>query len=849
VSIPEAVLQKKLFQRLAGDSDLVSILGSLRNVVVSFAETTTRSVPDFTDHTIRHMDALWGVGEQILSDDEIDALTSAEVFLLGCGFYLHDIGMAYAATSDGLQKLRASTPYQAFLASVPPDQRSAPDIEALAVSVAVRQLHANAAEELASQEIPGSRGRFLFESQTAREAWGRTCGQVAASHHWSVPKLESKFGLNGPSPLPGNRSGDLLYVAACLRLIDYAHINRERASSLDRAFRLHLSPESDIHWVAQQDIDGPIREQDELVYRAANPIQNVDAWWLYYEMLKGLDSEIRSVQRMLTQRRSEYKRISLMGARGASSPEQAIALIPTSGFLPIEINMRTGAIDRLVEILAGETLYGPNPMAAIRELVQNARDAVTLKAEVVQSDIDRALLSLPITISLNTKGRPATLQIIDHGIGMTQRVLTDYLISIASDYWGSQFAIDYPAVAGRGFKNAGKFGIGFLSVFMLGDEVSVETNRNGTPRYRLQLRGVGRRGELREVATTGGSGTAISIKLGNEPLAKITPLAELVSVYAPAVPHSLEVLVDGEKTEFPLGWLGGLSPNEFATWVERAVLTLRSNNSRTVPDPGRLFMSRRRWIFGEQRKWPKQIPEYVEGNTRLQASFEGVSVLCLRGLAVETISTPGFAGLIELDALRLEASRNRAVSPDVSDILDKATVAVAPQIIANLDTMADAGLLIDKTDFISYCASFYGKNVVSNSGLPWVSQLSFPGNSSLIDTRSLVSAVAGAQCVFIAYNSGPWTALKKWQAALPKADEVAILLDGVSGDGLDYVSSSEPRLGSISSLWDKWSEVSLFSLLIETIAETWQKSPTDLVNESGWVHESNHLHGRVSRRP
>ena len=37
----------------------------------------------------------------------------------------------------------------------------------------------------------------------------------------------------------------------------------------------------------------------------------------------------------------------------------------------------------------------------------------------------------------------------------------------------------------KGFKSAGKFGIGFLSVFMLGDEVNVESNRTGEERYRL----------------------------------------------------------------------------------------------------------------------------------------------------------------------------------------------------------------------------------------------------------------------------------------------------------------------------------------------------------------------------
>jgi len=263
-----------------------------------------------------------------------------------------------------------------------------------------------------------------------------------------------------------------------------------------RAFRFPLGADSLVHWHAQEHIDGPLRDDAYLVYRAAKPIGNVDAWWLFYEMISGLDAEIRGVTRILDQRQVGYKRLSLRGVRGATSPDEAATFIPPSGFLPIEVNLRTGSTDKLVELLAGETLYGPNPMAAIRELIQNARDAVMLKSEVAVGAADRAALSLPITISINTTGSSPVLQVIDYGIGMTKLVMTDYFISIASNYWTTQFANDFPSLAIKGFKSAGKFGIGFLSVFMPGEEVGVESNRSGGDRYRLSLRGVGRRGEL-----------------------------------------------------------------------------------------------------------------------------------------------------------------------------------------------------------------------------------------------------------------------------------------------------------------------------------------------------------------
>jgi hypothetical protein len=171
-----------------------------------------------------------------------------------------------------------------------------PETIAAGLAVSVRHLHSRVALELAINEIPGSDGYFVFANKIDRDLWGQTCGQIAASHHWNVAQLEATFGRQREAALPGGRKADLLYIAACLRLIDYAHINRDRASSMDRAFRTQLGPESLQHWLTQEHIDGPQRDKgDYLSYRAAKPISSVDAWWLFYEMLNGLDAEIRAV--------------------------------------------------------------------------------------------------------------------------------------------------------------------------------------------------------------------------------------------------------------------------------------------------------------------------------------------------------------------------------------------------------------------------------------------------------------------------------------------------------------------------------------------------------------------------
>jgi hypothetical protein len=441
--------------------------------------------------------------------------------------------------------------------------------------------------------------------------------------------------------------GDLAYVACILRLVDYAHINRDRAPTLERALRQPLEPESLLHWLAQEKIDGPERDGSELVYRSSSPIQDVDAWWLYFEMLNGLDKEISAVRRYLDHRPSSKGRLSLERVRGASSPQDAAIFIQTSGFVPIEVNIRAGSIDRLVKLLGGETLYGAEPMAAVRELIQNARDAVMLKAAVAESDFERASFTLPITVKLDTK-EPASLEMIDYGVGMSRRVMTDYLVSIASDYWTSeQFFTDFPSALDRGFKPAGKFGIGFVSVFMLGDQVQVESNRDGGERLRLTLRGVGRQGELRALPAPPGSGTSVKIRLNQEAVGRLKEFPELCKAYAPMLLHDLRVEIDGIATEIKKVWWKELDTDTFAAWaLEAGQRLLRAGSTETISaDAIWSFRRLRRGIPGEDSRpsWPNKWPEWLSDGCRLVAHPRyNTSFICLKGLALTTVHTPGF---------------------------------------------------------------------------------------------------------------------------------------------------------------------------------------------------------------
>jgi hypothetical protein len=853
---PQVIKNSRLYRQLDVDRELLTAVLSLREVASHLADTISRTVPAFTDHTVRHMDALWGVADHVLTAAEAEALSTGEAFLLACGFYLHDIGMAYAATEAGLNRMRRSSEYAALIARAPESVRDDPSFQATALAYAIRARHAGVASELVAEPIPGT-DIYLLDSRSVREAWADTCGKVAASHHWSLETLERELGATRIVPLPGGRQGDIGYAASLLRVIDYAHINRDRARTIDRIFRGPMERESLIHWLAQENIDGPTRDGADLVYRAGAVIADVDAWWLYFEMLKGLDDEIRAVRRYLDRRTSSQGRLSLQGVRGVTTPEETAAFIPTSGFLPIEINLRTGSIERLVQLLAGESLYGPDPMAAVRELIQNSRDAVMLKAATATTDFDRTAMLLPIRVTLRTKSFPPLLEITDSGVGMSRKVMTDYLISLASDYWTSQFSSDFPGATDHGFRPAGKFGIGFLSVFMLGDNVTVESNRNGGERYRLQLRGVGRRGDLRTVPSLSGSGTAVRVELRAPVVDSLTSLAELVRVHAPMLPHSLEVDVDGKVSSIPAGWLLRLNADEFYDWIVPSVTTLlrnRAGSGREAHDPD-LWHFRRHlrsmWGAGTDkgRPWLDGWPEYQETGVRLLAGFDGVTVLSLRGLAVQPIATPGFVGVIDLESGTPDVSRRQVIRGDVTDVLQRATVGVRTRVVENLNTLSRDGLIIERHEFLANCVRLYGRPVILESSLRWISLLKLPGEVELVSCALLLERIRRAPSLFVAFGTGPWTAMKKWvvSGSNPVESEPAIVLEETSLDRLRYQSGSDEKVGTLGALWPNCPDTALFGTILQLVAEAWQIGPEDLCAQDGWRHSGSTLWGRFTR--
>ncbi len=180
-----------------------------------------------------------------------------------------------------------------------------------------------------------------------------------------------------------------------------------------------------------------------------------------------VDGELRSVDSLLADRGKT--RLAVRGVRGIEDPRRLAEYIRTTGWTPIDARPRIDNVPALVTKLGGESLYGKDPLIALRELIQNARDATCAMEIVLQQG------ARPIQVELiQDSDGDWRLSVNDFGVGMSTHVLSRTLLDFGQSYWGSELMRrELPGLSASPFAAVGRYGIGFYSVFMLGDEVKV----------------------------------------------------------------------------------------------------------------------------------------------------------------------------------------------------------------------------------------------------------------------------------------------------------------------------------------------------------------------------------------
>lgn len=219
---------------------------NVRTRAAPIAEAIAKDLPDYTVHDITHTDALWEYADLIAGATH--ALTPCEIFVLGCAFLVHDLGMGLAAYPEGLVGLKKLTFWKDSVANILRSkgfeeisdntiENAAPEIQKQAVADVLRCLHAERADKLALiyWETPKKDQRFyLLEDPELRDSFGPIIGRISFSHWWPVERLATEFltVMGAQVGFPPSWTVDPLKLACILRCADYAHIDKRLTSAL-----------------------------------------------------------------------------------------------------------------------------------------------------------------------------------------------------------------------------------------------------------------------------------------------------------------------------------------------------------------------------------------------------------------------------------------------------------------------------------------------------------------------------------------------------------------------------------------------------------------------------------------
>ncbi|MEQ1535070.1 MAG: ATP-binding protein [Burkholderiaceae bacterium] len=437
-------------------------------------------LPALTLHDITHVDALWRVASEIAGPEF--PLNPAEALVLGGAFLLHDAAHCRAAFPGGVSELRQSVEWcdAAAQRALYVDQLTDGTLEFQAVLFdTLRVLHPKQARKLPFAKWSDGTGGLLhlFPHDELREAYGHIIGEIAESHWYNPHELEIFAAKMVTAPVcldPAAWTVNPLKIAILLRVADAAHIDAKRAPRLLLAMN-RPSGISQEHWRFQARLNKPHCEtiRNELVFSGSPfPATEQAAWWLAYDAACLVEKELSAADHLL--RDHQLPQLAAREVAGVRSPESFARNVPTKGWHPVDASLRISDIQSVVERFGGANLYGDEPHLALRELLQNARDAVIAS---------RALGAIgetegSITVRLEERDGEDWLHVTDTGIGMSRYVLVHVLLDFGRSLWkDTALRREWPGLAATGFEAVGRFGIGFFSVLMLGRHIKVTTHR------------------------------------------------------------------------------------------------------------------------------------------------------------------------------------------------------------------------------------------------------------------------------------------------------------------------------------------------------------------------------------
>lgn len=476
--LPESELITSLADRAENRKDttfpFLQRLDDFRRRVSDEVQFINQLFPEYTPHDAKyHLTRLFHVADKLLTKGKLAEMNSAELFVLACGLYGHDWGMAvseseklfiiteHLADDAQIDKLWVLKNERERFEEFAKQHNLMRDVKNgyAGVPIEVWSSYVRSTHALRSAE----RARRHFEpiGEGVPEAVARVC-----EGHWlefSELRDDNHF---PPDFSVLGETVNLRAIAVYIRLIDLLDVADDRTPYVIWKFVAPKNPTSRMECKkhkALQPVTFPTYQQGRVI--------QFDGSTEDHEVFAALEDLKDYCEEQLKECKDT---LALM-----NNPRYFLDIYHLSwrvvprGFQTPSIRFEFDR-KRMFEIFSDQ-IYQGNPYVFLRELLQNSIDAIRLRRNALAANhinpVDFG--TIRATIEHNKNG-DVTVTWTDDGAGMDEHIVKNFLAVAGKSYYSSR---EFEQL-GLQFDPVSKFGIGILSCFLVADRIDIETRRD-----------------------------------------------------------------------------------------------------------------------------------------------------------------------------------------------------------------------------------------------------------------------------------------------------------------------------------------------------------------------------------
>ncbi len=515
--------------------------------------------PEYTDHGIQHLLRVAHLAEFLICTggfgrpNSWDVTSAEDVFVLTGAVLYHDMGMfltqaAFAELIDGaarplidkaldqpwhalwemyleesrhwgertIRRLFGELPWShskstQHLTHIVRCNEPLTECQTLLIGEFIRRHHHRLAHEIACYGWPGNDGPQLIVSDSSMVSpeLRDLIGLVSRSHGMQLRDTFGYLSRHHSNNLRESRGTHVVYLMAVLRVADVLHVHAERAAGSRALIQKLASPYSRREQESHQaifDVRLNVDEDPEAVCIDVQPSEVFIASTLFrlrqwHEMLQ---SELDHGWTVLGEVYGRYDRLSRLwlSLRRVKSNLYDQSFESKLTFVPCRAAFDTAQGEYLKLLV--KPLYGDSPGIGVRELLQNALDAVRerralsfeskssfapIDSRFPNADVILAECSRDEKTPTPENGGPPSdwlhwFEVADRGIGMTAEIVRDFFLKAGATYrrssdWQKLFT---DANGHSKVLRSGRFGVGALAAFLLGEQLQVITRHYSSAR-------------------------------------------------------------------------------------------------------------------------------------------------------------------------------------------------------------------------------------------------------------------------------------------------------------------------------------------------------------------------------